>query len=819
MRILYCLGIFLLYLTATVYSQGGGSNKWYFGINGGLDFSQDPPVPLPGSPINTNEGCSSVSDNDGNVLFYTDGKNVWYGNHQPVILPGNLNGDPSSQQTALIIPIPEYSCTRFFVFTTGAGENPTYPNGLSVSVLINNNGVIQASPGEFNIVLQQNMSEKLCFTSDGNGGYWLLAHSYDPNAITGNRFFAYHITSSTTSVASLIPVVTTIGEQHTGGPSQANTQGQMKFSLQGNRVGLVVSYLKICELFDFDVATGILSNNLLIDFFSPLEGNPFGFEFSPSGQLFYVAEGFTDVGWTGYFYQFNLADGTPLNMWNNRVVLDSYQPQNTSPSERYPFNSLEFNPDLSSIIPGYTRKIYMARMSQTFLSVINNPDISGIGCNFSGYAQGQAISGTSGLGLPTGTTYVPDCNCREIETIIAPDTCDNSKGKITLNILNGTPPYAIASNGNPGSITFNEVLGLKEGNYNVLITDAAGCMRLVSADIPNINPAILTQITSSPDTCSTSKGSIEVLPVGGYAPFEFQWAEFPLVTGPLVSGLAEGTYTLTLTDALGCDTTLIIPVQDTNGLAPFANVVIPDTCLSGSGCIDISIPNASSFTFEWSNPISDTSTSQVCQLQAGNYQLTLTDPNGCTGRYSYEVPNVNNFEASLTVTPKVMDILNPSISVDETNPESVSWFWMFGDGAISNQQQNLHTYQDSGYYLVTVIAENHLGCVDTVSAPVRVNPLTTVYIPNSFTPNQNGDNDEWGVFGADFNLRHFELRVYDRWGMELWHTKNPSLRWNGKYRNSTIDVPQGVYVYRLVYRDVLDNPHDHIGHISLVRMQ
>jgi hypothetical protein len=89
---------------------------WYFGYNAGLDFNTDPPTPLHGE-MNTLEGCASIADPNGNLLFYTDGGHVW--DRQDHIMPNGfgLLGGNSSTQSALIVPLPA-SCTKYYLFTT-----------------------------------------------------------------------------------------------------------------------------------------------------------------------------------------------------------------------------------------------------------------------------------------------------------------------------------------------------------------------------------------------------------------------------------------------------------------------------------------------------------------------------------------------------------------------------------------------------------------------------------------------------------------------------------------------------------------------------
>ena len=101
--ILLCLLVFII--NETLYSQNEGNN-WYFGNKAGLSFNTDPPTPLTNGQLSTGEGCAAVSDLNGNLLFYTDGIYVYNKMHNVMPNGSGLMGDPSSTQSAIIVPQP-----------------------------------------------------------------------------------------------------------------------------------------------------------------------------------------------------------------------------------------------------------------------------------------------------------------------------------------------------------------------------------------------------------------------------------------------------------------------------------------------------------------------------------------------------------------------------------------------------------------------------------------------------------------------------------------------------------------------------------------
>jgi hypothetical protein len=94
--------------TTLIFSQNEASN-WFFGENMGLRFNRNSPKPaVQQGSLNTLEGCASISDANGNLLFYSDGSNAWTRTHQPMPNGTGLLGDESSTQSAIIVPNPTY---------------------------------------------------------------------------------------------------------------------------------------------------------------------------------------------------------------------------------------------------------------------------------------------------------------------------------------------------------------------------------------------------------------------------------------------------------------------------------------------------------------------------------------------------------------------------------------------------------------------------------------------------------------------------------------------------------------------------------------
>src|SRR5690606_7299225 len=110
------IALSVIFFTFHICIAQNEANIWYFGENAGLDFNSGSPIALLDGQLNTLEGCSTISDSDGNLLFYSDGIKVWNKNHQIMLNGTGLHGHVSSTHSALIIPKPNNS-NIYYIFT------------------------------------------------------------------------------------------------------------------------------------------------------------------------------------------------------------------------------------------------------------------------------------------------------------------------------------------------------------------------------------------------------------------------------------------------------------------------------------------------------------------------------------------------------------------------------------------------------------------------------------------------------------------------------------------------------------------------------
>ncbi|MGZ5283433.1 MAG: hypothetical protein ACXWEY_14250, partial [Bacteroidia bacterium] len=149
--------ILLMFCFAQATFAQKEANIWYFGEKAGLDFNSGSPVALTDGELITREGCATISDKNGKLLFYTDGVYVWNKMHKVMPNGSDLKGDPSSTQSGIIVPYPS-DTTKFYIFTV---DDLAGPDGFQYSVvdLTKDNG--NGDLNKKNIILEGQICEKL----------------------------------------------------------------------------------------------------------------------------------------------------------------------------------------------------------------------------------------------------------------------------------------------------------------------------------------------------------------------------------------------------------------------------------------------------------------------------------------------------------------------------------------------------------------------------------------------------------------------------------------------------------------------------------
>ena len=422
----------------------------------------------------------------------------------------------------------------------------------------------------------------------------------------------------------------------------------------------------------------------------------------------------------------------------------------------------------------------------------------------------------------------------------SPVKCNGeANGSIQVNLVGGGLSPFIITNLNSSATTSNVAAfpfvmnGLTSANYSINITDASGCSQVLTLNLTE--PSVLTVTANgNAGVCAGSQITLNSNALGGTSAYTYQWLPGGGNGPSLTTSPASSTiFTLNITDAHGCvaTSTMQVTVQP----APQAGMVASNAVGCAPACHTYSLAQSQFTTnsYQWSfvNNVTGAITvyngynPNICFDVPGSYNLSLniTSAFGCAATASYV--NV------MTVYPKpvadfnhspIKPIINQDPYVTFTDASYganiVSWNWYFMNTAqyTSILQNPTFAYTEAGTYAVALVVKSDKGCLDTLIRPLVVGEDFGIYVPNAFTPNDDGLNDIFQPKG--FGIVKYDLIIFDRWGEQVFHTNKFEEGWNGHFQNRGGEImKEDVYTWLIQATSVFGKSHELKGHVTLIR--
>jgi len=203
---------------------------------------------------------------------------------------------------------------------------------------------------------------------------------------------------------------------------------------------------------------------------------------------------------------------------------------------------------------------------------------------------------------------------------------------------------------------------------------------------------------------------------------------------------------------------------------------------------------------------------------AGFYTVSLnvTSNLGCISSKIY--PNIINVFtnpiADFLASNQMLTSINPYVELYDKSVGANNWLWDFGNGDISEEQNPIITYLDTGIYIVSLLVSNSDGCSDKFYKKIDVRPEFTLFIPNAFTPNGDGLDDDFMTYG--YGLKSFNMNIFNRWGEIIFSSEDIEMGWKGKDRFDK-KIPNGIYLYHIAITDYNGKPWVYNGEVNLIR--
>lgn len=914
---MYRLALFILTITHTLTANAQKqADNWFFGNKAAVSFATGSPVNLTGSAMNQPEGVATMSDENGNLLFYTNGVTIWNRQHAVMQNGNGLNGHPSTTQI-LAIPQPGND-SLYFVF---AAAEQARPVGLCYSIINMKQDSGLGAVTVKNIPLLFPVCEKVAAVKHcNNRDIWVITRAWNSAS-----YYAWLVTSN--GVAATPVISNTINFLTDPLDNNNCTLGQLKFSPNGRKVAATFfSPCSFTELSDFDAATGKVSNTITLG--DPYTGifNPrpdmtftqhYGLEFSPNSRLLYISAPRAIAVWNNPFrnyevtglFQYDITVHDSLQIAQSFKIIDTVD--NEALSAHW---SLQLGPD---------NKIYISDEGAFALSSIEAPDNPGVACNFQRYkvplsnfalaglpsfvssyfgnntynytfsnncssqsvsfsinnTQGYSsikwnfddpASGVNNNSIVPNPTHnfsaagiynvmlivnrnnnscaIPDTIKKQIwvgavNSFLGADTTICEKDTLTLSTTTISNVSYLWSTGS----TASSISVTNTGNYWLRIT-AGAC---TYSDTITLTQQALPRFTLGNDAAICSTASVTLEPTTLSPPGStYTWSTNATSTSIVTKD--PGLYWLKLTDSKKCvwrDTIVVT----TKPLPVF--LLGKDTAICDKAVLNLSIPITNA-NYLWSNGSNAAATAVnnaglywgeaikdgcayrdtivvtqkplpivalgkdtlLCEEQklvlnafnsgasyvwqnnsilssfgvtkAGSYHVKVT-LNGCskadTINVDYKLKPKFSLGNDITICPGQVIYLQPA-------PAAIPGFYEWQNGT----NATIFTAAQSGLYSLAITNE----CGTTKDSILLKSGTCKVYIPNAFTPNNDGLNDEFKALNTEA-VTELKLLIFDRWGNKVFETLDKNKGWDGKYKGQY--VPPGFFSYMIEYKELTNN--------------
>ncbi len=435
------------------------------------------------------------------------------------------------------------------------------------------------------------------------------------------------------------------------------------------------------------------------------------------------------------------------------------------------------------------------------------------------------------------TVNVPSPPAITIQVDAQPVSCNGDMdGSIALTPNGGTPPFNFQWT-ETGETT-DAIANLTAGVYNAVITDANGCTKTQIVELNEPDPLELTiddaNTTPFVSCNGDTDGQISVLvnsnaDINPLGPEPYTWSNgVAPASSSSAAGLAPGSYAVTITDVKGCTDSLSYIIQEPGPIIAAipdpedprcfgeSTLIVIDTIFGGAGM------SLFDYTYEIDNNGLRFPPNQPATVFAGTYTITISDPAGCT--FVETVSIDQPAELQVIFDPTTVEVgLGDSTTLEPIINSSlpVNTFAWSPDTYLSSTsvERPIVSPLNNQNYTLTVTDVN--GCTGTGSVLVDVNFSRNVYIPNAFSPNGDGPNDDFRIFTCNGVTGITTANVFDRWGNLVATRNNVSPEcagvriWDGRFNNKIANP--GVYVY-VIEIEFLDNIKlTYRGDVTLLR--
>ncbi|MEM6965790.1 MAG: gliding motility-associated C-terminal domain-containing protein [Bacteroidota bacterium] len=429
--------------------------------------------------------------------------------------------------------------------------------------------------------------------------------------------------------------------------------------------------------------------------------------------------------------------------------------------------------------------------------------------------------------------FVIVCNITSTDTPTPPICFGESSGAIDFSVVNGTPPFTyswadlnnlLSGAGNISNVgAIITIEDLPKGTYLITIEDTFGNSDIIVSEVTEPSEMNVGFVASDFNgvnvSCADSDdGNLEATASGGVPGYSFLWSTNQ--SSSAINNLSAGIYQVTITDQSGCTLVgnyeMIVPAT----LEVFADFNDPVCDGPNSGFIEVLQSSGGIAPYSYSLDNNIFTDDEIFEnLTEGIYEISVMDANGCVATISeiLEAPQIPTVDLGENATVDLGTPYTFQTAINNVNLLEVIWTPADGFDCESCLNPNFVPL-NTGTYTLIVASED--GCVDTDSILITVNKFRKFFAPNAFSPNFDGYNDYFTLFGGTEVAMIQKLTVFNRWGAVVFEGKemNPGIEtegWDGRLNGKGVNPD--VYVWMADLRFIDGEVISYSGDVTVVK--
>jgi len=342
---------------------------------------------------------------------------------------------------------------------------------------------------------------------------------------------------------------------------------------------------------------------------------------------------------------------------------------------------------------------------------------------------------------------------------------------------------------------------ITDTNYRVIGTNMWGCIDSTTTSVIVASSPIVTVTPSV--ICS---GAIATATSNELVSYSWNTGETTNTLSPTV--LTQTQFSVIATNSANCTGTTTLTVNPN----PIVEAIGDEICNGETGYVSAS----GATTYLWSNGLTS-AVASVSPNSTTNYSVIGTNEYGCTGTASASIIVNPKPIANFTPNPTLVYIDSAQISFLNTSTGASMYNWDFGDAGVgfSNEQSPDYSYTTLGYHTVSLSVESEFGCKDSIRKQIQVKSPYFFYLPTAFSPDKDGNNEEFCPQGIGVDTKDYTMHIFSRWGELVYSSSTPYNCWDGMYNG--IKALPGIYVYKINLRDFDGIQHEYQGQVMLIR--